>query len=290
MTTQALTIAGVWIPGGAPLDMAAVDGDPSIILSMASSEYASHAAHQARLAQNPNIYAEGVFDNGSAAATVKLVSLTDQGVTFPAGTKRKIRWRHYVQTDNDRYVTEYERWLLGGTTPVLLGSRRVIASEGVVAGTVYAYGAIELHATTSGGTVTVDTAATSAGLSLGNFTSGAASLTFGPCRATPYCRFAHFAEDAGTIGDFRTIQVRALAVAGTGTVETATTNGTEAVSSPNGTNNLDLGLLVLPPGDGDLVMNSNSVELQVTGIASDETRHRVELWIYPAVQVPFQGS
>ena len=291
MTTQALTI-GFVLPGSAngSVAMAAIDGDPSLIESIIGSADANRGQYLARKYGQPQITAEGVFDNGLTPATVQLVDLTDLGVTFPTGTKRKIRWRHYVQTDNDRYTTEYERWVLGGSTPVLLGNRKVVASEGDVNGTIYAYGAIQLHATLSSGTVTVDTTQTSAGLSLGNFTSGAASLTFGPCRATPSATFAHFAEDAGTIGDVRTIQSRALDVAGTGTVETFTSNGTEALSSPNGTCNLDLGLFALPPGDGDLVMNSNNVELQVTGIASDETRHRVEIFIEPAVSVLFQGS
>lgn len=291
MTTQALTVNFV-LPGTAngSVNMAAIDGDPSLIESKIDSADAQRGQYLARKYGLPQITAEGVFDNGSAAATVQLVDLTDLGVTFPTATKRKIRWRHYVQTDNDRYTTEYERWVLGGTTPVLLGSRKVVASEGVVAGTVYAYGTLQLHATTSGGTVTVDTTQTSSGLSLGNFTSGAASLTFGPSRATPSATFAHFAEDAGTIGDVRTIQIRALATAGTATVETFTSNGTEALTSPNGTTNVDLGLFALPPGDGDLVMNTNNVELQVTGIASDETRHRVEIFIEPAVSVLFQGS
>jgi hypothetical protein len=53
---------------------------------------------------------------------------------------------------------------------------------------------------------------------------------------------------------------------------------------------LECDFFILPPGDADLVMNSNNVELQVTGIDSDETRHRVEIFIGPAVQVAFQGS
>lgn len=291
MTTQALTVSFVQ-PGSAAgsLQIAAIDGDLGLIESKIESADAQRGQYLARKYGSPNIVAEGVFDNGSATATVSLVDLTSLGVTFPATTKRRIRWIHYVQTDNDLYQTEYERWILGGTTPLLLGSRVVKASFGDVAGTVYAYGDVQLHATTSGGTVTVDTATTSAGVSLGNFTSGAATLTFGPCRATPYVNFWHYAEDAGTIGDFRTLQVRALATAGTATVETATTNGTEAVTSPNGVNNIDIGLHILPPGDADLALSTNNVQLQITGIASDETRHRVEIFVGPTVLVPFQGS
>jgi hypothetical protein len=287
---QTLSILGVWGPNNSVLDLGPIDGDPSVILSKVESPDPNRAQYLARLFGLPNIFAEGTFDADATPVATKLFDLTALGLTFPAGTKRLIRWRHWEQTDNDQYYVEYSRWILGGATPALLGSRRVIDAEGVVAGTKYAYGNIELHATTSGATVTVS-GSSSAGVSLGNFTSGAASLTFGPSRATPTVKDASFAEDAGTIGDFRHIQVRALAVAGTATVETATINGgSEALSSPNGTNNVDITISALPPGDADLVLNSNNVELRVTGIASDETRHRIEMFIGAPVQVPFFGS
>lgn len=291
MANQVTTVSYT-LPSAAAgsLDLGAIDGDFSQVLSKVFSPDANRGQYIARLDKQPNIVCEAVVDNGLTPVATKMFDLTALGLTFPTTTKRLIRWRHWVQTDNDLYYTEYSRWVLGGTTPVLLGSRRVIDSEGDVAGTIYAYGQLQLHATTSGGTVTVDTTQTSQGLSLGNFTSGAAALTFGPSRATPSATFAHFAEDAGTIGDVRTIQIRALVVAGTGTVETFTSNGTEAISSPNQVNNIDLGLFVLPPGDADLVMNGNSAELRITGIASDETRHRVDMFIGAPVLVPFQGS
>lgn len=292
MTTQALTTSFV-LPGSAAgsVQIAAIDGDLSFIESKIDSADSQRGQYLARKYGRPAIVAEGVFDNGSAAATVSLVDLTSLGITFPATTKRRIRWIHCVQTDNDLYQTEYERWVLGGTTPVLLGSRVVLASSGDVAGTVYAYGDVQLHATTSSATVTVDTAATSAGVSLGNFSGGAASLTFGPCRATPYANFIHFAEDAGTVADSRQLQIRALAVAGTGTVNSFDVqNATPALSNPNGVTNIDLGLHILPPGDADLALSTNNVQLQITGIASDETRHRVEIFVSAPVLVPFQGS
>lgn len=291
MANQATTILFVQNPGGtALLDMQAIDGPLSFVMAKAVSPSATQGLYLNRLFGEPDLIAEATVDNALTPVATKLIDLTAQGLTFPATTMRQVKWRHWWQTDNDRYLVEYERWLLGGTTPVLLGTRRVIHAHGVIAASVVAYGALQLHATTSGGTVTVDTGSTSAGVSIGDFTSGASSLTFPLSRATPRVTFAHFAEDAGTIGDVRTIQARAVVVAGTGTVETFTSNGTEALSSPNGVNNLDLGLFALPPGDMDLVMNGNSVECQVTGIASDETRHRVELFFGRAIQVAFQGS
>lgn len=288
--SQTLSILGVWGPNNSVLDLGAIDGDPSVILSKVESPDANRAQYLARLFNLPNLFAEGTFDADATPLATKLFDLTALGVTFPTGTKRLIRWRHWEQTDNDQYYVEYSRWILGGATPALLGSRRVIDAEGVVAGTKYAYGNIALHATTASATVTVS-ASSSAGISLGNFTSGAAALTFGPSRATPVVAFANFAEDAGTIADFRAIQVRALAVAGTATVETATiSGGSEALSSPNGVTNIDLGLTALPPGDADLALNSSNVELRVTGIASDETRHRIEMFIGAPVLVPFFGA
>src|SRR5678815_4134341 len=145
MANQVTTVSFVLGPNASVLDMGAIDGDFSQVLSKVLSPDPNRGQYLARLFNAPNIAAEGVVDNGLTPVATKLFDLTALGVTFPTTTKRLIRWRHWVQTDNDLYYTEYSRWILGGTTPVLLGSRRVIESEGDVAGTIYAYGQLRLH-------------------------------------------------------------------------------------------------------------------------------------------------
>src|SRR5678815_4365294 len=105
MANQVTTVSFVLGPNASVLDMGAIDGDFSQVLSKVLSPDPNRGQYLARLFNAPNIAAEGVVDNGLTPVATKLFDLTALGVTFPTTTKRLIRWRHWVQTDNDLYYT-----------------------------------------------------------------------------------------------------------------------------------------------------------------------------------------
>jgi hypothetical protein len=243
---------------------------------------AQRATAQAWLLRKPDIKARAKTTDNSAASEV--IDLTDRGVTFAAGTFRRIRFTSHAVTDNDSFFQEWEQivWGNDGTTPKLLGTARLLHASGEINGTVARYGHVKYHGTTSGATVTDGTDSDS-GLSLGNFSSGVATLTVPISRSTATMRVeaAHWSEDAGTIGDIRTVQVRA-ATTTTFTVNVATTNGTEAVADPAGVNNVDIALFLPPPPSVALVMNSTHLELHCGYNATDDVYHDVEVFVGPA--------
>lgn len=306
MATQTLAVSFIQPGGGTTvggvsgsLDRDAIDGSPDLILARAQSSLSTKAQYLATLFGRPNIVAEAVCTNDTTPAALELVDLTTMGgaALFPAGTMRKISWRWFQQTDNDRWCTEYERWVLGGTTPVLLGSRRLLHSHGVIAGSVVAYGACHAAANfdssdtaivTDVGTSDVSASST-AGSSIGNISTNTATLTHPVARvAGKQVRGVNASSDAATV-----TEILSATVFPVNTTTMSIFTGDTATPSADGFDDdgrLEVHFFIEPPGDCNLVMNSNNVEMQVTGIASDETRHRVEIFIGPPVNTAFQGS
>lgn len=243
---------------------------------------AQQATARAELDKAPDFRARAKTTDNSAASQV--IDLTDEGVTFPAGTFRKIRFVSHAVTDNDSWFQEWEQvvWGNDGTTPKLLGTPRCVHAAGEINGTVARYGHVKYHGTTSGATVT-DGADSDSGLSLGNFSSGAATLTVPISRSTATMRVeaAHWSEDAGAVADVRLIQARA-ATTTTFTVNIASLDSTEAVEDPTGVNNVDIALFLPPPPSIALVMNSNNVEVHCGFNATDDVYHDVEVYVGPA--------
>lgn len=243
---------------------------------------AQRATAQAWLLRKPDIKVRAKTTDNTAAS--KAVDITARGVTFPAGSFRRILFRSIAVTDNDSFFQEWSQivWGNDGTTPKLLGTPRLIHASGEINGTVARYGTVKYHGTTSGATVTDGTDSDS-GVSLGNFSSGVATLTVPICRSTATMRVeaAHFSEDAGTIGDTRVAQVRAASTT-TFAVNIATQNGTEALTDPTGVNNIDIALFLPPPPSIALVMNSTSLECHVGYNATDDVYHDVEIEVGPA--------
>lgn len=273
----------------ATLDMDAVDGSAVLVMQRAQTHgQANQNQYIASLSGGrfPHLVAEGVFTNDTTAVPLELIDLTDKGLKMPAGTQRKIRWRHTMQTDNDRFTVEYEQWVLGGTTPVLLGSRKVLNAQGVIAGTTVQYGDIAAQATYSGDTATAVAANSTAGSSLGNNSTNTVTLTHPVARTSPKNFWSQPARAAAAVAGARTVDV----IAATSTTASVFISdvATPTAAAPSGT--LNVYGFILPPGDCALVMNSNNIELQITGIDSDETRNRVEVYIEPAVSQQFQGS
>jgi hypothetical protein len=275
---MALTVPGVASAPG--FDATLIDQDDWILSSAAQSgSIAAWSMLRGPLRGTPQFIATAKTTDNSAASNA--LDLTTLGLTFPSKCFRRVFVRSTAVNGADSWTQEIEQivWGNDGTTPVLLGAPRLITAVGEIASTAVKYGNVEYHGTTSGATVTngadVDT-----GLSLGNFSSGVATLTVPLSRNTSTAmrvRSAHISEDAGTIGDLRTIQVRA-ATSTTFTVNVATSNGTEALTDPNGVNNVDIGLTILPPPSVAVVMSSNNVQIHVGYNATDNVYHRIEVW------------
>lgn len=239
--------------------------------------------------------------NTTAAEVSKTIDLT-ANFNFLANQLYRIRLVGRHCTDNDRWLQEWLYLVLGngvGVAPTILGQGALMFAKGVIAGSVVDYGRVRAHFTTSGGTVTMLTdsgalgSASAAGVSLGNFTSGSATLTFPIARATPRAISAHIAEDAGTIADVRQLCIRSgtLAAGTTCTVDCYDVeNASPAKSNPNGTNNGDIELFILPPPTIGLVINSTALEVQVGHDASDEVQHDAEVYIDDPRDSPFFGS
>lgn len=289
MANQTTTVSFV-LPASAAgtIDIAAIDGDPSIRLARAMSTHAKRGQYLDALFGRATVIAEAVANSEATAVAAEVVDLTDLGVTFPATTMRKIRWLHLLQTDNDRFVVEYERWVLGGTTPVLLGTRKATHSHGVIAGTTVQYGDVQAQATYAVDTATAVAANSTAGSSLGNTSTNTTTFTHPTARSSPKYYWLTTSPDVAT----NTEQINSAifgASATTASIFTAAvTDG--AADGFDDVGVMTAGAFILPPGDCDLVMDSNNVTMKVTGIDADETRHRVEIYIGPAIHVAFQGA
>ena len=237
-------------------------------------------AAAAMLAGQPQFIARAKTTDNSAASAV--IDLTAQGVTFPAKTYRRLRVRSTAVNGTDSFVQEYEQLVYGndGTTPKLIGSPRLLISRGQINGTVVDYGLLQYHGTTSGATVT-DGADAPSGVTLGNFSSGVATLTVPNSRSTATMRVvaAHLSEDAGTVADTRLIQVRAATVT-TFTVNTFDVqNASPAISSPNGVNNVDIEVFILPPASVAFAMATNNVTVTAGYNTTDNVYHDLEVFI-----------
>lgn len=292
------TLAVSFVLPGVTIDMDAIDGDPAVRLARAQSTLAKRGQYLDNMFGRPTLIAEAVNTNDTTPAALEIIDLADQGVTFPTGTFRQIKWRHFIQSDNDQFYVEYERWVAGAATPVLLGSRRVIHSHGVVATANVAYGVChaavnfdssDTSITTAVGTSDVATSST-AGSSIGNISTNTAVLTHPIARdGNKRVLGINASSDVATASESLYATVFPGASSTTMSIYTADT-ATPSADGFDDDGRLEVSFFILPPGDCDLVMNSTHVEVQVTGIASDETRHRVEVFVGPAVLVPFQGS
>lgn len=228
----------------------------------------------------PSFAATAKTTDNTAASQV--IDLTDLGVTFPSGAFRKLKFKSTARTDNDVWIQEWEQYVWGndGTTPKLVGSAKLLNAVGEINGTVVQYGDIQYHATASGDTVTAGTGQgdVAAGVSLGNFTVGVATLTHPIARATARAFSTHFSEDAAAVADVRLTQLRS-ATSTTMTLNLFSLDGTEAIESPTGTVNIDLAIRILPPPSIALVMNSNNVEVHCGHDATDDVYHDVEVFV-----------
>jgi hypothetical protein len=215
-------------------------------------------------------------DNTAAS---EVIDLTTKGVTFPAGTKRKIKFKSTAVSDNDTWVQEWEQdvWGNDGTTPKLLGSPKLRKAHGVIAGTAVEYGEIQAQATYSGDTATAVTANSSAGSSLGNNSTNTVTMTHPIARSSPKWFSAQPARAAAAVAGARTVDV----VGATSTTATAFISdvATPTAAAPSGT--LTVFGFIVPPPSVALVMTSNNLEVHCGHDATDDVYHFVDVEISP---------
>lgn len=254
---------------------------------------AQRATAQAWILDKPDIKVRVKTTDDSAAS--QAVDLTDEGVTFPAGSFRKIRWTSFATTDNDSWFQEWEQvvWGNDGTTPKLLGSPRLISASGEINGTAVHYGICHAAANFDSSDTAVTTKVGSsnventAGSSIGNISTNTATLTH------PRARVDSGGAQSGT----RVLGVNSSADVATATEQLLATvypvNSTTmsiftadtATPSADGFDDdgrLEVSFYILPPPSAALVMNSNNVELHVGFDATDDVYHDIAVYVGPA--------
>lgn len=243
---------------------------------------------RAELLRRPDFVCEA---KTTAAETGQAIDLTDEGVTFPASTLRKVTWRVRSRNGTERWVHEYEQYVAGGTTPILLGSARLVNAAADLNGTSSQYGlchAVANYDSSDTAVTTVvgtsDTTGSTAGSSIGNVSTNTATLTHPRAR-----------QNSTT----NTVKRRVLGCNASADVATATEQLYATVYPVNGTTmsiftadtatpsadgfdddgRLEASFYIEPPPSCALAMNSNNVELHIGYDASDNVYHHIEVYI-----------
>jgi hypothetical protein len=239
---------------------------------------AQRATARNELLDRPDFVCTARTTDNTAASEV--IDLTTEGVTFPASTIRKIRFRSVARTGADQFVQEWEQSVLGGTTPVLLGSPTLLHCSASLNGVGKQYGLCKLHYPVVDGALgTINALHSTAGMSLDGLDNGNGVITHPIARATNGARVvsALFSADVETIGERREVQVASQATATTSTLSMATQNGTEAVAVPTDDGELQVTMYILPPPSIALAVTSNNVEVHCGYDATDNVYHYVEV-------------
>lgn len=230
----------------------------------------------------PQFTATAKTTDNSAASEV--IDLTDKGVTFPAGTFRKVRFKSTARTDNDVWIQEWEQWVWGndGTTPKLVGTAKLCNAVGEINGTVVQYGNCRAQATYSQDTATAVAANSTAGSSLGNNSTNTITLTHPIARTavgSKYIRGINASADVATATE--QLHVTGYVAGGTSTtiVLFAADTATPSADGFDDVGVLDVEFFILPPPSIALVMNSNNVEVHCGHDATDDVYHDVEVFV-----------
>jgi hypothetical protein len=225
--------------------------------------------------------------NTTASEVSKTIDLS-ANFSFLANQLYKIRLVGRHCTDNDQWMQETEQWVLGGTTPVLIGSARLINAAGIIATTPVQYGNCHVQGTYSTDTVTAVAANSSAGSSLGNNSTNTIVLTHPICRAAPkYIKGINNCPAAATASGAR--HVAGVSASSTTFSLFVTDLATPSAASPAAAV-LDVDFFIAPPPSILLVMNGSLLEVHVGHDASDEVQHDAEVYIDDPRDAPFFGS
>jgi len=263
--------------------------DPRIKLKLAlegNSAFSRQATGQSDLIATAN-----TTDNTAAS---QVLDLTDLGVTFPASKMRKMRVRSKARSDNDVWIQEWEQHIWGndGTTPVLVGTAKLLNAIGIIAGTPVQYGNCHAAAnfdssdtavTTTVGTSDVATSST-AGSSLGNIATNTATLTHPVARAGgKRVLGVNASSDVATVTEILSATCYPI-----NSTTMSVYTGDTATPSADGFDDdgrLEVDFYILPPPSVAFVMNSNNVEVHAGHDATDVLDHLIEVWVGDAEDV-----
>lgn len=232
-------------------------------------------------------------DNTAAS---EVIDLTTEGVTFPAGTIRKIRFRSFASTDNDQWLQEWEQYVLGGTTPKLLGSPRLLNAVGNINGTAVQYGTCHAAANfdSSDTAITTDvgsssvSASSTAGSSIGNIATNTAVLTHPIARATGKRVLGiNASSDVATASESL---LGSVFPANSTTMSIFTIAPDAAAPAADGFDDdgrLEVEFYILPPPSVALVLTSNNVEIHCGHDATDDVYHNVSVFVGAAEDAAF---
>lgn len=235
-------------------------------------------------------------DDGSILVLNTTSSTAGQGVTFPAGTRRKIRMLLQSKggggTTGNKWVQEVEQYVLGGTTPVIQGAPRLIDAHGNIGSREVKYGDVVFQGTVSGaGSVGAVAEGNEADLAFGDFSSGVSAITQIPANRSVRVLGASLLNDDGTPGadqahllmvdlddGVTTGKLVAVSASGSGTT------GGEEVNPPDGSE-VHLAFRILPPPNIHLQMATASVQIHldhnVFGSATTPSKHHCQVWVGP---------
>lgn len=236
------------------------------------------------LLQRPDFRARAKTTDNSAASAV--FSLTGKGITFPANTQRKIRFTSNARNTTDQWIQVWEQYVLGGTTPKLIGTAQLISAVGNINGTAVQYGNVHAQATYSTDTATAVAANSSAGSSLGNNSTNTITLTHPIARTSPkWIKGINNCPASATASGAR--HVAGVSASSTTFSLFVVDLATPSAASP-APSALDVDFFILPPPSVALVMNSNAVELWAGHDASANVFHDVSVYANPTeIASPF---
>jgi hypothetical protein len=255
---------------------------------------AQTATAQAEVLRKPDFAAEIQTDTDTS--DLEALDLTQEGVTFPSRTIRKITGKSWCLTDNDTYFYEWTECVLGGTTPVLLG-QKIVDGWCEEAGVGGEYGDVYFAATiTALTTLTVIHA--SKGLAMADIVNGDADFT-APKSRLCLVKGAHLSGPsvytASTAGWVVTVDQALLADGvGTDVVQFANTTGTLVTSTdPVLGGIVSLAFQIWPPHNHRLVLDTNNVTVKCTAVAAigdENLKHLVQIFVGEAQTIGYSPA
>lgn len=255
-----------------------IDQDPWNVFAAAQ---AGNLAAVHMVMNKPTFTIRAKTTDNSAASQV--LDLTDLLVPLTTSTLRTIKFKSTAMTDNDRWVQTWEQDVQGGTTPVLHGSPRLISAHGRINTAYVDYGYVRLAATYAADTATVVAAPySSAGTTIGDTSTGVATITHPIARSGKRCVSVHASTDVTLNTEHRYPAVEAGVSSTTmelSLMAEGITTATGIVGSFADVGAIDALLYILPPPSIALVMTSNNLEVHCGHDASDNVYHDVEVWV-----------